>query len=40
MDVVKRMIEEADGKISVSSEPGKGSVFQIVLPKSDTTQIT
>ena len=39
MDVVKRMIEDAGGKISVSSESGKGSVFQIVLPKSVTTQI-
>lgn len=39
MDVVKRMIEEAGGKISVSSESGKGSVFEIVLPKSVTTQI-
>ncbi len=39
MDVVKRMIEEGGGSISVSSTPGKGSEFTITMPKSVTTQI-
>jgi len=32
MDVVKRNIERLRGRIEVSSEVGRGSVFQIVLP--------
>ncbi|MBI1318134.1 MAG: hypothetical protein GC168_04170 [Candidatus Hydrogenedens sp.] len=39
MDVVKRMVEEAGGHISVSSTAGKGSRFEIRVPKSVTTQI-
>lgn len=39
MDVVKRMIEEAGGTISVTSEEGTGSVFLVQLPKTVTTQI-
>jgi two-component system chemotaxis sensor kinase CheA len=39
MDVVKRMIDESGGAIHVSSEPGRGSTFQLQLPKSVTTQI-
>jgi two-component system chemotaxis sensor kinase CheA len=34
MDVVKKTVEKLDGKIFVSSETGKGSVFEIVLPLS------
>ncbi|HTG88501.1 MAG TPA: ATP-binding protein [Pyrinomonadaceae bacterium] len=32
LDVVKTAIEELGGSIRVSSEPGKGSTFEIVLP--------
>lgn len=39
MDVVKRQIEEAGGRIKVESTPGQGSLFQIELPQSVTTQI-
>jgi two-component system, chemotaxis family, sensor kinase CheA len=39
MDVVRRMVEDANGQIRITSEPGKGSVFSIQLPKSVTTQI-
>jgi len=30
--ITKRLVEQHDGKISVISEPGQGSVFSIVLP--------
>jgi two-component system chemotaxis sensor kinase CheA len=39
MDVVRRMIEEAGGRITVSTEAGSGSVFAVHVPKSVTTQI-
>ena len=39
MDVVKRNITDANGKITISSEAGKGSQFNICLPKAVTTQI-
>jgi len=39
MDVVKRSIEEAGGSISVHTESGKGSRFELRLPKGVTTQI-
>ncbi|NOX95964.1 MAG: chemotaxis protein CheA [Alphaproteobacteria bacterium] len=32
MDVVKRAIQSVGGKISISSQPGKGSTFSISLP--------
>jgi len=32
MDVVKRSIQSLGGRVSISSEAGKGSVFSIVLP--------
>lgn len=32
MDVVKRSIEKLGGRISIASNPGKGSVFSISLP--------
>lgn len=35
LDVVKTTIEELGGTINVSSELGKGSTFEIVIPKSD-----
>jgi two-component system, chemotaxis family, sensor kinase CheA len=35
LDVVKTAIEKLGGTINVSSEPGKGSTFEIVIPKSD-----
>ncbi len=39
MDVVKRMIDEAGGSITVETKSGEGSRFVIALPKSVTTQI-
>jgi two-component system chemotaxis sensor kinase CheA len=39
MDVVKRMIDDAGGNISIKTELGKGSTFTVELPKSVTTQI-
>lgn len=39
MDVVKRNIADANGRITVESEPGKGSRFVIQLPKTVSTQI-
>ena len=39
MDVVRRMIDEAGGSISVQTESGVGSSFQLKLPMSVTTQI-
>jgi two-component system chemotaxis sensor kinase CheA len=39
MDVVRRMIEEAGGSISVKTESGVGSSFILTLPMSVTTQI-
>ncbi len=32
MDVVKKSIQSLGGRVSISSEPGKGSTFSIVLP--------
>jgi len=40
MDVVKREIEGAGGRIEVKTNPGKGSVFQVTLPRSITTRIS
>lgn len=40
MDVVRREIEGAGGRIEVSSSAGKGSTFRVVLPRSVTTRIT
>jgi two-component system chemotaxis sensor kinase CheA len=39
MDVVKRMVEEAGGTIHVSTQRGRGSKFEVVVPKTVTTQI-
>ncbi len=39
MDVVKRTIESAGGKISVETAAGKGSKFAIQLPKNVSTKI-
>jgi two-component system chemotaxis sensor kinase CheA len=39
MDVVKRSITEANGKITINTEPGKGTEFMIKLPKTVSTQI-
>ncbi|TVR39361.1 MAG: chemotaxis protein CheA, partial [Planctomycetota bacterium] len=39
MDVVKRAIQQAGGKITIDTTAGKGSLFRIALPKSVTTQI-
>jgi chemotaxis protein histidine kinase CheA len=35
LDVVKTAIEELGGTITVTSEPGNGATFEIVLPKTD-----
>lgn len=40
MDVVKREIEGAGGRIEVRTTPGKGSVFLVSLPRAITTRIT
>ncbi len=40
MDVVKREIEGAGGRIEVKTTQGKGSIFQVVLPRSITTRIS
>jgi chemotaxis protein histidine kinase CheA len=37
LDVVKTAIEELGGTIHVSTEPGKGSTFEIVLANTDRT---
>lgn len=39
MDVVKQMVEGVGGTIQVSSRPGQGTRFEVVVPKSVTTQI-
>ena len=39
MDVVKRNVESAGGKIKIHSEKGRGSTFIISLPGSVSTQI-
>ncbi len=39
MDVVKRMIDEAGGSISIQTKLGQGTTFTVELPKSVTTQI-
>lgn len=39
MDVVRRAVEEADGRITVDTRQGEGSEFRVSLPKSVTTQI-
>ncbi|MGD2095728.1 MAG: ATP-binding protein, partial [Phycisphaerales bacterium] len=39
MDVVKRNITEANGKITIDTETGKGTEFKITLPKTVSTQI-
>ena len=36
LDVVKTAIEDLGGTINVSSKPGKGARFEIVLPNTDT----
>lgn len=40
MDVVKREIEGAGGRIEVQTISGKGTTFRIVLPRSITTRIS
>lgn len=39
LDVVKRAVEDAGGAIQVATEPGKGTRFQVRLPKGVSTQI-
>ncbi len=39
LDVVKTAIEELGGTINVSSKPGKGARFEIVLPNTDTANL-
>jgi len=39
MDVVKRAVEELGGRIDVSSQPGQGTLMNLRLPKTVTTQI-
>ena len=39
MDVVKRSITSANGKITIETEPGQGTKFAIRLPKTVSTQI-
>ena len=39
MDVVKSNVEEAGGKIDITSEYGMGSTFTLTMPKTVTTQI-
>jgi two-component system chemotaxis sensor kinase CheA len=39
LDVVKRMIDDAGGNITVMSERDKGTVFRLSLPKTISTQI-
>jgi len=40
MDVVKREIEGAGGRIEVRNAPGRGCVFLVTLPRGVTTRIT
>jgi signal transduction histidine kinase len=35
--IVRQVIEKHEGHVSVSSEPGKGSVFTFTLPKIEVT---
>ena len=34
LSIVKRIVERYDGKISVESEPNKGTIFTIIFPEN------
>jgi signal transduction histidine kinase len=36
LSLVKQIVEQCGGKISVESEPGKGSTFTVEMPKINT----
>ena len=38
LPIVKKIIEAHNGSIKVTSEPGKGSTFSVILPKAKAEQ--
>jgi signal transduction histidine kinase len=40
LSICYAIVAEHDGRIEVDSAPGEGSVFRIILPRADETEVT